>query len=178
MRKNLRLRAAMRRVIPDHHGVQNALARQFDGELAVVRGNTHGAHQAALAHRLQFLANLRREVRAPRDSQKVENVDIVRAHLAQAPFQRSAEVLMPPDTVVGAGGQHVLVAPRRDGFAQHARHVVVEAEIQEIIETLIERLENGLAPGAVGCRKTNPADRRANLAKRHAQKILHHLIPV
>src|SRR5450759_4055316 len=97
MRKNLGLRADVRRVVADHHGIQNALARQFDGEFAVVRGNTYGAHQAALADRLQFLANLGREMGAARDAEKVEDVDIVRAHLAQTLFQRSPQVLMPPD---------------------------------------------------------------------------------
>src|ERR1017187_10841418 len=91
---------------PDHHRIQNALARQFDGKSPVVRGNTHGAHQPALAHRLQFLANPRREVDPPRDAEKMEYVDIVRAHLPQTPFQSLPQVLMSPYQVIGAGGQH------------------------------------------------------------------------
>src|ERR1035441_905796 len=99
----------------------------------------------------------------------MEYVDIVRAHLPQTPFERLPQILMAPDQVISARSQHVLVTPRGDSFAQHARHMVVEAEKQEVIEALIQRLENGFAPGAVGGRKTNPADRRANLAKRRTQ---------
>src|ERR1017187_1948567 len=120
----------------------------------------------------------RREVRAPFDPEKVEDVDIVRTQLPQAPLQRAPQVLMPPDQVIGAGGQDVLLAPRRNGFPQHARHVPVEAEIQEIVETLIQRLEDGFPPGTVGRRKADPADRRTDLAERHAQEVRRHLFPV
>jgi hypothetical protein len=114
----------MRRVVPDHYRIEQSVARQLRREPPVVSRDADAAHPPALAHRLQLVANLLRELLATRHAEKVIHIDVVGSHLAQPPLQRPT----PHDPVIGAGSKNVLFPPPPNGLPEHTRHVSIKAK--------------------------------------------------
>lgn len=125
------------------------VAGQAGGEMKVVGRDADSADKPAFPDGLKIVGDARGPVAGIQGPKVMENVNIVRPHLAEALFNSAAEVGLPEDPVVAAGGENEFLAASTDGFAEGRGHLGVETEIEKVVDAGIDGGVKGNLAGAV-----------------------------
>jgi hypothetical protein len=166
--------AAMGGIVTDHYNVGPTLGRRLTGELSVVTGQADRPHFAFLAKANQFLADMIGELLAFVNTQKQEDVDVVGAQLPEAFFQRSPQIRVTDEQVVGAGGDDYLLALGGREIADGSGKLGVETVTEEVIDAALEGPLHDLTPGSIGCRQTQAVNLKAGAAQTSVGEVADH----